>query len=249
MSRHVAGDATAAQQAAEATRGNTPIPAGNYLARILPKKGTTFIEERPAAKQGANASKTVLNVRLEILPDQPSGKRQVFKEVPLFQRWAPNGRPDSKYPDGAPAFDYFDFFGKALGHPVGNPAGDTLPDDNQIIGQVVGVRVSYRKNPKSPNGEDQQVSFYPASEHVATPEAASAASVAGAPAWTPPVQVAQAAQAPAWNPPAQAQQNPPAASQPWGVTPQQAAEVAVPAPQGAQGPWAQQAAIAGAGTI
>lgn len=237
MTRQIAGDATAAQQFQEGGGGSGPIPKGRYLARILPKKGTSYIEVRAAAKQGPNAEKEVLNVRLELVENQPHAKRQVFKEVPLFQRWAPSGKPDAKYPDGAPAFDYFQFWG-ALGLQVGNPAGDTLPDDTAILGAVVGVSIDIRK--REGYAAENTVSFFPASEHVPVasgPTASAPVTQTATPAWAPQGAAPAAPAAPAWAPGA-AQAAPgaaPAAQQAWGVTPEQA-QAAVPVPP--QAAWA-----------
>lgn len=177
MSRTVQYEAAAATEAQ--SNSFAPIPAGRYQFQI------GGLEEKPASKPGTlNASKSVLNVKLKIVSEGDLKGRVTFARVPLFQKWAPTGKPGAKYPDGTPAFLYFSFF-KALGYEVGNPAGDTLPDDSDIQGRFVEAQLELRgPDDFNPDGSNEVKYFNASSFKVTDPLEKELATIWIAPAAT-----------------------------------------------------------------
>ena len=125
MARTIEVVETAVKDHAENAGGSYAVlPAGEYEFTV--KK----TEEGPAAKSGANASKSILNTQLRIVDDAPVGKGRVFfKRIPLFQQWAPS----QKSPLGATAHDHFQFY-EGLGYDVSK---GVLPDDKELLGKRI----------------------------------------------------------------------------------------------------------------
>jgi len=125
---------TAVKDHAENSGGGTfsVLPAGEYEFTVKD------VKEGPAAKSGANASKSILNAQLRIVDDAPVGKGRVFfKRVPLFQAWAPS----EKSPQGATAHDHFQFY-EGLGYDVSK---GILPDDKELLGKRITGKLVVKK--------------------------------------------------------------------------------------------------------
>jgi hypothetical protein len=117
--------------------GSSAPIVGKFLATILSTKKDSFgIVKRPFAKQGPNAGITALAIRLRIDDGQVGAGKNVFTDIPLARKFAGTGQ--GKYPDGSPAYGFFQFF-RALGYDVDQPQGFTLPEDNALINQKVEV--------------------------------------------------------------------------------------------------------------
>lgn len=122
---------------------NSPLPAGKYQATILPtKKDGNAIEKRAAAKQGPNSKLGVMAVRFRISDGQKGAGRNLFADIPLFRKWTATGQ--GKYPQGTPAFLFFQFF-RALGYDVDAPEGFAIPEDRELFGKVVELVVKIEK--------------------------------------------------------------------------------------------------------
>lgn len=122
---------------------NTPLPDGTkVIATILPSgKDSPDIVIRPAAKQGANASKSAIHGRFRISDGQKGAGRNIFADIPLFRKWAPTGQ--GKYPDGTPAFLFFQFF-RALGYDVDGPSF-TVPEGKDLLGRSIELVLGIEK--------------------------------------------------------------------------------------------------------
>lgn len=178
-------DETAEKEAGSAS--GKPIPAGPYIATIVTtKKDGDTIEVQPAAKEGANAQRSIFNVRFRIESEGYKG-RNIFARIPLFTKWAPTGK--GTYPNGAPAFLYYQFF-EALGFEVKGVDSFQVPDPKTLLGKVVELVVD-EKDPDqwNPDGSNEVRFINPA---TSLPTAAAAAPAADV--WaTPPATTGPAA--------------------------------------------------------
>ncbi|MDF2990250.1 MAG: hypothetical protein K0S37_764 [Microbacterium sp.] len=145
-----------------------PLPKGRYQAIVTENRGVESV-----GGSGANANKQTVRLRVDILPDSPTGAGRVFFfRVPLFSRWAPN----DKNPEGAPAWVFWNFFEKVMGVTreeilagkglPSNVEGKRLtivlgkprkPDENNLLGSsevddVDGPEQDYSKTPVLPAG-------------------------------------------------------------------------------------------------
>ena len=167
-------DNNAAKAAEEAAAGGNgtfpPLPGGKYQVIIAKVKGVDNF-----AKSGPNANKKVVNVGFQIVPESPTGKsRYIWGRVPLFSRFAPN----EKYPDGAPARGFWDFWEKAIGVPRERILAGDLPDN--IGGTRLTVTLSAPIPPDqfNPLGSNE-VDFYDKTGDVnVTPKRVAGVSVA-----------------------------------------------------------------------
>lgn len=134
----------------EATSGGNgkfpPLPKGEYRGTIVPlKKDGNRVEVTDFGGKGANAKKKVLRVAVKIDADSPTGAGRIyFARVPLFSRFAPT----DKHPQGAPARNYFGFFG-ALG--VSEEAllsGNIGIGPDQILGKPINFTLG---DPQAPD--------------------------------------------------------------------------------------------------
>lgn len=122
---------------------NEPLPKGKYQATILPtKKDSATIEKRAAAKNGPNSKLGVLAVRFRISDGQKGAGRNVFADIPMFRKWTATGQ--GKYPQGTPAFLFFQFF-RSLGYDVDAAEGFTIPDDRELLGKSVELVLDIEK--------------------------------------------------------------------------------------------------------
>lgn len=148
-------DNKAEEAAKEAESGGgtfPPLPAGKYQVTIAKVKGVSNF-----GGTGGNKDKKVVNIGFQIVPESPTGKgRFLWDRVPLFSRFAPS----DKYPDGAPAKSFWDFWEKAIGVPREDIlAGKPLPDN--IGGRRLTVTLSAPIPPDSYNPlGSNEVSFY-----------------------------------------------------------------------------------------
>lgn len=114
-----------------------PLPKGEYRGTIVPlKKDGARVEVTDFGGTGANSKKKVLRVAVRINDDSPTGKGRIyFARVPMFSRFAPT----EKNPQGAPARNYFGFFG-ALG-----VSEEALTSGNLGIGpdQILGKPINF----------------------------------------------------------------------------------------------------------
>lgn len=115
-----------------------PLPKGEYRGTIVPLKsdGSKRVEVTDFGGTGANSKKKVLRVAVKIAADSPTGAgRTYFARVPMFSRFAPT----EKNPQGAPARNYFGFFG-ALG-----VSEEALTSGNLGIGpdQILGKPINF----------------------------------------------------------------------------------------------------------
>lgn len=235
--------------AAAGSFSNKPLPAGTYAAAILAtKKDGHTIEIVRAANTGPNADKSVLNVRFVILEGQTGAKRNVFARIPLFMKWAPTGQ--GKYPNGTPAFLFFNFF-EALGYKP-KERGGIPPITPDLLRSLLGQRVELvltveDPDENNPDGSNDvrfinvisDTSFNKTAAPVSRPAVGAAwaptqnapvAAAPGGPAWVPNQEAVQAAvpaqqAAPGWSP----QQAAPQVQAP--------AQQADPAQQGAPAGW------------
>ena len=144
-------DPNAAEALAEANSGGNgkfpPLPRGEYRGTIVPLKsdGSQRVEVTNFGGTGGNANKKVLRVAIKIAADSPTGAGRIFfTRVPLFSRYAPT----QKNPQGAPARNYFGFFG-ALG--VSEEAllsGNIGIGPDQILGKPINFTLG---DPQAPD--------------------------------------------------------------------------------------------------
>lgn len=207
-----------------------PFPEGyKVLARILQtkKEGPAYIEKRPYAKEGDNNSITALAIRFEFIEGQAGQGRNEFVDVP----WARNLNTTSngKYPEGTPAYFYFQLF-RSLGYNVDvektqeNPEGlFAYPGDHALLGQIVELVLGIEDEVLNPqtkevvypernrvafinkaNGfPDNKVVLAAAEKRAQAQPGVAKATAAAAPGWKPESAPAVTATPPAqgWTPP------------------------------------------------
>lgn len=151
-----------AAKAAEESEGNgtfPPLPAGKYQVTIAKVKGVSDF-----GGQGGNKNKKVVNLGFQIVPESPTGKgRWVWDRVPLFSRYAPS----DKYPDGAPAKAYFDFWEKFIGLDREVVLSGNLPDNIGGKRGTITLSAPIPPDQYNPLGSNE-VSFYDKAGDVST---------------------------------------------------------------------------------
>lgn len=111
-----------------------PLPDNTkVLATLLAtRKDGHVIEKRPFANQGVNSTITALGARFRIDNEQKGAGRNVFADIPLARNL--NTTAGGKFPDGTPAYFFFQFF-RALGYDVDQETGFDLPSDPELLGE------------------------------------------------------------------------------------------------------------------
>jgi len=154
MSREVkvSGD-----EAVNATKGFTPLKAGQYIGKI--------IDVKPGKFKGTNSKgQDKIEVQYKIIESGTGeGTNRKLKDfnVPLQGAWL----------NGSSAFIFYQFFG-ALGVEFpkkGESATVTLPDDDELMGEEVGLNLTIEdSNKKDDDGEwikaNKVAGYFPASK-------------------------------------------------------------------------------------
>lgn len=202
-----------------------PFPDGfKILANVVPtNKDGHSIVERPYASTGENSVIPALAIRFRASDENPLGAgRNYFADVPLARELKSTG--GGKFPDGTPAFFYFQFF-RALGYDVDAPEGFQPPEDPDLLGRQVLLVLGVDKDNE---GNDRNiVKFINPAEGIPVnaPIVKTNVAAAAAPGWKPAGApgVAAAPAAAAWTPP------PAAGAAAWTPPPAQAVAVVPPA--------------------
>lgn len=137
----IEGDYIASSEAvAERSGGGSFVPQlqGRYQAVVKENKGVEDF-----AKSGPNAGKQAVRLRVDILPDSPTGaKRVYFVKIPLFNKFAPT----EKNPEGADAWMFTNFFERVMGVSREDiKAGKPLPSN--VEGKRLTIILSKPKAP------------------------------------------------------------------------------------------------------
>lgn len=126
-----------AAEAAEATKGFTPLKAGNYIAVI-----TDVVEDEYSGPNSAGIGRLTLEVKVTESPygeGEGVGNKIKFVQVPLEGKWK----------SGKPAFQFYQFF-KALGVDFSVDGDVELPENDEIVTEEVGIVVGFREDFKQP---------------------------------------------------------------------------------------------------
>jgi len=155
--------ALAAEEAANGGDGTfPPLPRGKYQAHIVKIEG---VDQYAKSGDNADPNKKVVRLRLQIVPESPTGKGRIFfARIPLFSRFAPT----EKNPQGSPVRDFWDFWERAIGVPrEAILAGQPMP--SEITGRQITITLSapIPPNEYNPLGYNE-IAFYDAAADIAS---------------------------------------------------------------------------------
>lgn len=131
--------------------GGKPLPTGEYLAIISDVSDTVL-------KSQANAGKEALNLKLTITESgtgQGVGRKVNAWRVPLFDKWG----------SGKTAFEFFTFH-KALGVDFSQDGEVDLPDNDEILGQEIGVYLTIGEPNEKGQSYNEVGRWFPASDGI-----------------------------------------------------------------------------------
>lgn len=171
MGRTVAVKAKDAKSAVEGGKFK-PYPEGEYIAEIIDVE-----EPEGGIKSGQNRGKPTLKVTMRFTDENEvgAGKKYIEWGVPLFTEWA----------SGKSAFLFYQFF-KAVGVEFPEDGDVDLPDNDELLGEEIGVRLtvqdSNKLDPDFPPEDEVYLKqnrtggFFPASRGIKSPPKADSGS-------------------------------------------------------------------------